>query len=55
MMKKPSLQRVVKSTFVLMNGGKIFKWWQLWQNKWGGTHEHGDSRANGGSQEKVFK
>jgi hypothetical protein len=35
-MKKQTFQGVFKSPFILMNGGKIFKWWWLWQRKWGG-------------------
>jgi hypothetical protein len=35
-MKELASQNVVKSTFVLVNGGKIFKWWQLWAMQvWG--------------------
>jgi hypothetical protein len=29
-MKQPISQGVVKSTCVLVNGDKIFKWWWLW-------------------------
>jgi hypothetical protein len=49
-MKKPTFQGVVKSTFILVNGGKIFKWWWLWQGKWGATHEHGEWGVDGGSK-----
>jgi hypothetical protein len=43
-MKQLAFQGVVKSTCVLVNGNKIFKWWLLWAMQVRGerTHEYGD-------------
>jgi hypothetical protein len=51
-MKEQASQVVVKSTFVLENGGKIFKWWVA-VVKMEAFHEYGDWRCMVEGCEKV--
>jgi hypothetical protein len=42
-MKEQAFQKAVKSTFVLVNGGKVIKWWVA-TIQIEALHDHGDWR-----------
>ncbi len=51
-MKEQASQEAIKSTFVLVNGGKIIKWW-VTTIQMEALHDYGDQRCMLEGREKV--